>query len=375
MRRFIPAICNKKPARFSAPDQHVYLSWVYHRIGQCDRRGRDNDRRSSAGTRIVCLCRRNPDAGPRSASRRRLGSRRGREFSNVGSSNRVQRSFSAVRPSWRDSGFNDRLSIPCAGRVNGVQVGADVARLNFGGSGGTLHVGLTSGQVETSALTNSSSTNIDFQVPFFGLYASLTYGNFFADAQIRGNFLEGSLTDNQNAVFGEKVNGRGFTVSSNIGYNYKLPGDWFIEPSAGVNWSRTFVDPLNVSTINPLTSVIPPSQPVSASLLNLSSVLVQDFDNLTGRASVRVGTTFPFGQYIFQPFATASDFHEFASPISSRVNTLDVATNSSFALQTGLFSTSRNRNLCAVWSRCYGASCGQRPDQLCSRRLPDGLAF
>ena len=113
-------------------------------------------------------------------------------------------------------GVTAASTIDCQSRVreefNGVQVGADVARLNFGGSGGTLHVGLTSGQVETSALTNSSSTNIDFQVPFFGLYASLTYGNFFADAQIRGNFLEGSLTDNQiNAVFGEKVNGRGFT--------------------------------------------------------------------------------------------------------------------------------------------------------------------
>ena len=41
-------------------------------------------------------------------------------------------------------------------------------------------------------------------------------------------------------------------ADSNIGYNYKLPGDWFIEPSAGVNWSRAFVDPLNVSTIIPL---------------------------------------------------------------------------------------------------------------------------
>ena len=242
-------------------------------------------------------------------------------------------------------GLTAASPIDCQSRVreefNGVQVGADVARLNFGGTDGTFHFGLTSGQVETSALTNSASTNLDFRVPFFGLYASLTYGNFFADAQIRGNFLEGSLTDNQNSVFGNRINGRGFTVSSNIGYNYKLPGDWFIEPSAGVNWSRTFVDPVNVSTINTITSAVPPAPPVPASLLNLSNVRIQDFDNLTGRASVRVGTTFPYGQYIFQPFATASVFHEFASPISSQVNTLGVASNSAFILQQGPFSTDR----------------------------------
>jgi hypothetical protein len=152
-------------------------------------------------------------------------------------------------------------AIDCQSRVRqgftGVQVGADVANLNFGGSGGTLHVGLTSGQVETSALTNSTATNLDFQVPFFGLYASLTYGDFFADAQIRGNFFQGSLTDRPNALFGEKVNARGFTASGNIGYHIGLPGVWFIEPSAGVNWSRTFVDLLLGSPLPRLLLLFP----------------------------------------------------------------------------------------------------------------------
>jgi hypothetical protein len=174
-------------------------------------------------------------------------------------------------------------------------------------------------------------------VPFFGLYANLTYGSFFADAQIRGNFLEGSITNTQSATFGEKVNGRGFTVSSNIGYHYNLTGEWFIEPSAGANWSRTFVDPVNLSTIETVTS----TGFLPAPVLNLSNVRIQDFDNITGRASIRAGTTFVSGQLIFQPFATASVFHEFASPISSRVNTLDVDSTGAPALQTGLFSTAR----------------------------------
>ena len=47
-------------------------------------------------------------------------------------------------------------AVACQSRTRqgfgGAQVGADVANLNFGGSGGTLHVGLTSGFVETSAV-------------------------------------------------------------------------------------------------------------------------------------------------------------------------------------------------------------------------------
>ena len=133
-------------------------------------------------------------------------------------------------------------------RFTGVQAGADVANLNLGGSGGTLHIGLTSGYVQTSATTSDSLTNIGFQVPFFGGYASLTYGNFFADAQIRGNFFEGSITDVASNISGQKFNATGFTASANAGYHYNLPADWFIEPSIGINWSRTFVDPMNFSS-------------------------------------------------------------------------------------------------------------------------------
>ena len=197
----------------------------------------------------------------------------------------------------------------------GAQVGADVANLNLGGSGGTLHVGLTSGFVETSALTES--TNVDFQVPFFGLYSALTYGNFFADAQIRGNFFEGSITDGLNNIPGEKLNARGFTVSANIGYNYKLPADWFIEPSVGVNWSRTFVDPVNFQGTQIL---LPPGfSPGLATSPGPSTLTINNFDNILGRASLRVGTTLINGQYIFQPFFVASVYHEFADPIQSTV--------------------------------------------------------
>jgi opacity protein-like surface antigen len=220
----------------------------------------------------------------------------------------------------------ESLDIACQSRdregFGGAQLGADFANLNLGGSGGTLHFGLTSGFIESSTTTNSS-TNVDFQVPFFGLYSSLTFGNFFADAQIRGNFFEGSITDGPNNIPGEKFNARGFTLSGNIGYNYKLTGDWFIEPSVGVNWSRTFVDPI---TFQGTQIFLPPGRrfPQSgvarvANSPGPSTLTINDFDDIVGRASLRVGTTFVNGQYIFQPFATASVLHEFADPIDSTV--------------------------------------------------------
>jgi outer membrane autotransporter protein len=174
----------------------------------------------------------------------------------------------------------------------GAQVGADVANLNLGGSGGTLHVGLTSGFLEGSAtidnISGSPPQASDFQLPFFGPYATLTYGDFFADAQIRGNFFE--ISGN-----GNHFNATGFAASGNAGYHYNLPDNWFIEPSIGVNWSRTFVDPF--STPTPY------------------AFRIHDFDSILGRASLRGGTTLVYGQYIIQPYVTASVFHEFASPI------------------------------------------------------------
>lgn len=205
--------------------------------------------------------------------------------------------------------------IECQSRVRqgfaGAQVGADVANMNLGGSGGTLHVGLTSGFLETSAVSNSPAS-LNFQVPFFGLYSSLIYGGFFADAQIRGNFFEGSITDQLNNIPAEKLNARGFTLNGNIGYHHNLPADWFIEPSVGVGWSRTFVDAVSFQGTAIFHNNIP-----STAFAGPSTLAIDSFDNILGRASLRVGTTFTNGRLIWQPFFTASVLHEFAAPIQS----------------------------------------------------------
>jgi outer membrane autotransporter protein len=210
-------------------------------------------------------------------------------------------------------GIPPNTSITCNTKTRvefgGYQAGMDIARLNVGGA--NLHFGATVGYVGANAKDISppppgSSFTGDFQIPFAGFYVALTQGGFFIDAQLRADFYEMNLNDPVNGVFGQNLNARGTSFGSNVGYNMPI-GTWFIEPSAGVVWSRVDVDPLNVSGTLILansTGLTPPS------LIDVGRV-----ESVLGRASIRVGTNFTTGNFALQPFATASVFHEFAGQV------------------------------------------------------------
>jgi opacity protein-like surface antigen/uncharacterized protein YhjY with autotransporter beta-barrel domain len=196
----------------------------------------------------------------------------------------------------------------------GYQAGMDIARLNVGGV--NLHFGATTGFVGTDAKDISppppgATFTGNFQIPFVGAYAALTYGGFFLDAQVRGDFYEMSLTDPSVGLFAQNLNARGTTVSSNVGYNAAF-GNWFIEPSAGVIWSRVSVDPFNVAgtVIFATPGLAPPF-----------SVQVGDIESVLGRASIRIGTNITTGNFALQPFATASVFHEFGDDVTASLTT------------------------------------------------------
>ncbi len=79
----------------------------------------------------------------------------------------------------------------------------------------------------------AESSTQTLQVPFVGLDGAATKGGFFVlDAQVRWNYYQNKLTDTSNGLFGQNLDARGFSVNANIGYNYGLPENWFIEPSA-----------------------------------------------------------------------------------------------------------------------------------------------
>lgn len=195
----------------------------------------------------------------------------------------------------------------------GYQVGADLGRLNIAGSGTNIHWGVTAGYAESNArdVTPGAGTfKGNFQVPFVGLYAALTRGSFFADAQVRWDFYQNRLTDQANGLFGQDFDARGMSVTGNVGYQFQLGNGWFVEPSAGAVWSRVTVDPLNVSgTFVIGTGLAPPG-----------TIQVGDVESFLGRASVRVGTNFTSGGVAWQPFFTASVFHEFAGNVLTNIS-------------------------------------------------------
>lgn len=196
-------------------------------------------------------------------------------------------------------------------RFAGAQVGTDMAKLNW--NGWNIHIGSMAGYVGAKAKDVSGVGPLNplggtfenqMDVPFAGMYAAATYGGFFIDGQIRFDYIQMRLNDPVvNGLFNQGLDARGISGTLNIGYNHQLGNGWFIEPSAGVIVSRVEVDPLNVvGTLVLLnnTGFAPPGQ-----------LQINDIKSTLGRLSLRTGTTIVSDKVIWQPFATASVYHEF----------------------------------------------------------------
>lgn len=207
----------------------------------------------------------------------------------------------------------------------GFQIGRDIAQLNLDNSGWNAHVGLTGGWFEAHArdVSPNGSFTGDFEVPFAGLYAAATKGNFFTDGQVRWDFFDNTVSDPIGGLSNQQFNARSISVTGNVGYRYDITttdrSKWFVEPSIGGVWSNTKVDPLNVSGTF-VTTAASPGFPNNITPNNVSlpgTVQINDVESLLGRASVRVGTNFVSNNIAWQPFVTASVFREFAGDVTT----------------------------------------------------------
>ena len=200
---------------------------------------------------------------------------------------------------------------------SGMQIGTDTSLLNI--DGWNLHGGSTLGYMGANAndFATGGTFNDTLQIPFVGLYGAVTKGGFFADGQIRWNYYQNKLTDTSNGLFGQNLDARGVSINGNIGYNYGLPDNWFLEPSAGFLWSETWVDPFNTAGTlvlqQPFTGPVTQPVPATISVNNIYSAL--------GRVSLRVGTSFSTPDWILQPFVTVSGFREFEGNNSATLAT------------------------------------------------------
>lgn len=219
----------------------------------------------------------------------------------------------------------------------GVQIGTDFARLNV--NGWNLHAGSTIGylgsktQDATPGLTPPASFRDSLQIPFVGFYGAASYGRFLVDAQIRADFFQNEVSDANNGLSGQRFNARGISLTGNVAYNQNLGSHWFIEPSAGIVWSKARVDPLNV----PGTGIL--GTPVGPGFVPPWVLTVNDIESTLGRLSVRVGTTVMSGNMVWQPFASASVFHEFQGRVTSSLTSNFAALGPAFAPLPTLSST------------------------------------
>jgi opacity protein-like surface antigen len=197
----------------------------------------------------------------------------------------------------------------------GVQIGTDFARLNV--NGWNLHAGSTIGylgsktQDATPDLNPPANFRDSLQIPFVGLYGAASYGGFLVDGQVRGDFFQNDVSDDNHGLSGQRFDARGISLTGNVAYNQNLGNHWFVEPSAGIIWSKTHVDPLNV----PGTGVL--QTPAVPQFVPPWVLTVNDIESTLGRLSVRVGTTAMSGNVVWQPFASASVFHEFQGGVTS----------------------------------------------------------
>jgi opacity protein-like surface antigen len=197
----------------------------------------------------------------------------------------------------------------CANSVRanfaGVQVGADIARLNW--NGWNVHLGTTAGYLGSKSDDSFGFSN-KYEVPFLGTYVVATKGRFFADLMVRTEYYNITLNNPGLTYFNQPVGAHGYSVSASAGYNFDVGNNWFVEPSAGFIYSSTSVD----SFVNPGTALLSIPGTVSTS----------DIKSEIGRLSLRAGTTIATPNVVWQPFASASVFHEFAGSITTNYTSL-----------------------------------------------------
>ena len=199
----------------------------------------------------------------------------------------------------------------------GVQVGTDIARLNW--NGWNVHLGTTVGYLGSREKDDNGFNNT-FQVPFMGTYLVATHGRFFADVMVREEYYNINVNNPGLTYFNQPIGAHGFSISTSAGYNFDLKNGWFIEPSAGFIYSKTSVD----NFTNPGTAV----------LAIPGTISTNDIEGEMGRLSVRVGRTIETPNIVWQPFGSASIYHEFAGNVVTNYTSLP---NSAF-LTGGVFS-------------------------------------
>ena len=178
---------------------------------------------------------------------------------------------------------------------------------------------------------------------------------------VRQEFYNINLNNPTFAFSNQPVGAHGWSISASTGYNFDLGQGWFIEPSAGFIYSRTSVDSFTAPGVG------------GANGTGITGIVqTNEVTSQIGRASVRVGKAIATPTVVWQPFASASVFHEFAGDVRSNYTSLNAASwrrrRRAFYVQPGNDDVPR-RHLRPVFARPRRADRQHRLARLRARRL------
>lgn len=129
---------------------------------------------------------------------------------------------------------------------------------------------------------------------------------------VRQEFYNINLNNPAFAFTNQPVGAHGYSISASTGYNFDMGQGWFIEPSAGFIYSKTTVDNFTAPGV------------AGPNFTGITGVVqTNDVTSQIGRASLRVGKAIATPTVIWQPFASASVFHEFAGNVTSNYTSLN----------------------------------------------------
>ncbi len=184
--------------------------------------------------------------------------------------------------------------------------------------GGQVDINSTSNSVGVTtiggAVVNTTTTSCanaqhqNFAAVQTGADIARLKGRFFADLMVREEFYNVNVNNLGTNFFNQPIGAHGYSIATSAGYNFDLGNNWFVEPSAGFVYSKTSVD----NFVNPGTPVLPLPGLISTN----------DIESEIGRLSIRAGRTIETHNVIWQPFASASVFHEFAGNVITNYSSL-----------------------------------------------------
>ncbi|MDR3494054.1 MAG: autotransporter outer membrane beta-barrel domain-containing protein, partial [Ancalomicrobiaceae bacterium] len=212
----------------------------------------------------------------------------------------------------------DTKASKMSSQFEGVQAGIDASISDIGGSNWSGNFGFTVGDVKVFShdLLSATTSKVNIDAPFFGLYAVARGDGFYVDIQGQRNYYNLDLTNFYIAPSGTSLKGQGYSVVSSAGKVMPLYENWTIEPSIGFNYSSV--------TIGQLSTI--------AGILKTDTV-----ESYIGSARLKVGTSFKAGDnLVLAPSVQGSVWHEFAGDATS---TFEATGSTSIPISTSRVGT------------------------------------